>query len=125
MAEWLTHEKPLALIRSTMRRMCFFPVSDTALFVGLSATNLTVRDIARNLSSEAMMKLADGDLAGAWQDAHCCHLLSRLVQNGPFLGDMLAAMGMEDWACATDAKIAHYGKLSAEMARGWKPISRL
>ncbi len=78
---------------------------------------LDVREFAYLLETDATLKVGEGKLADAWQEALACHRLGRLVSQGPTLTDMQVGRAIDGIAIHIDGAIAGSDRLSAEQAR--------
>jgi hypothetical protein len=64
-----------------------------------------VRSLARAFCARAMLRAAEKDIAGAWNDTFACRRLGRLVGQGPTLVDGLVGRGVENIAFATECQL--------------------
>jgi hypothetical protein len=106
---WLdVHREPLELVDAAARCQKFYsPLSDEFMNVGqtkgpvpLLAVLLPgagkMRMVGRMLCSRAMLRLAEGDAAGAWRDLIACRRLGRLAARGPTLIETLVGYSVEN-----------------------------
>jgi hypothetical protein len=122
-AKWVArNETPLKLVADAARRKrCYFPLVRGArgtevLYASAVRHQIDgAREAATCLCVRSMMKIAQGDAEGAWQDVLTCHRLSRLIDQGPFVLDRLVAISIEFRACHADAILAHYGRPQAKI----------
>lgn len=116
----LINQKPLELIRQSMRRnKCFFPlIGHDALLGAAHRPELDpLENIASFLRANAMRELVQGHLEEAWRDVMYCHRLARFLDAAVLDSFSLDAFWMEEHSIAADAAIAHFGKPSPKLAR--------
>ena len=126
MAAWLEeNEEPLRLVVEGTRLTRYYTpliaVSDDGESGMVIAVLLPVlhqtREAARLLGARAMLRLYEGDVEAAWQDLLACHRLARLAAQDPTLVGALVGIAVDGIACAGDARLIHYGNLTAEQTR--------
>ena len=71
------------------------------------------------LTARAMLKLSNGDLAGAWQDLMTARRLARLISQGATIIEGLVGMRIEAEACSGCVAVIAHGKLSASELQTW------
>lgn len=117
-AEWLSaNEKPLAMLAEAFKRSRRYDplIADedgtviSILLPGVQAS----RDVAGALIARAMLRLHQGKTDEAWADLLACHRLARLVGQGPFLVEAMAAITIEGMACTADQTLLQDTKLTA------------
>ena len=89
-AEWLkANERPLAVIVAGTRRDHYYAPFVVApgepMIHGLLPIEDASREWGRALALRAMLRLAEGNVAGAKDDLIACHRLGRLIGNSPCL----------------------------------------
>jgi hypothetical protein len=124
-AEWLkTNERPLAIvIAGTHRERCYLPwvlPPKKPLMFALLPTEQASSWWARALALRAMLRLDEGNFAGAQDDLYACHRLARLIGNSPCLIGALIAAAIESLAFEGDAALMEHGKLSARDALAYQ-----
>lgn len=72
---------------------------------------------AQLLCIRAMLRIGDGDIAGAWRNLLACHRLARLIGTGEGLMDAWMSFGCSFRACEASVSLAQAEPLSAEQAR--------
>lgn len=119
-ARWVAaNEKPLATLAEAVKRPRYFvPLissGEQPQVIGTIIPPLGVyRDAARALTARAMLRLNDGDIAGAQEDLMTNHRLARLLSQDSTLIGQLVAIAIEALACNGDKAMAVSGKLSAK-----------
>jgi hypothetical protein len=110
-ASWLkANEKPLAVaIQATRRSHYFNPLTprrtekgSQGLIAALLPAVQKCRELATALTGRAMLRLAQGDSEGAWQDLLACHRLGRLVGRGGTLIEALVGIAIDSIASRGD-----------------------
>jgi hypothetical protein len=125
-AEWLTsNERPLnVVIAGTRRERCYLPsvLSDeTKSLISVPLlTEEASRAWARALASRAMLRLGDGNIAGAEDDLFACHRLARLIGCSPCLIGSWLTISFDGQAFACDASLMEHGRLSAADALAYQ-----
>jgi len=113
---------PLALIVEASRRERYYSpllTSDpnNSMLSLLLPIEQEQREAARQLTARAMLKLGEGDPAGAWEDLLATHRLARLTGQCPFMIGALVAIAIEAIACESDRALIASPALTAEQAR--------
>lgn len=127
-ADWLRrNEKPLAVAAEAGKRPAYFnPMVDKSavpqsgrLMNSLLPGVQKCRAMANALAARAMLRTAEGDLDGAWQDLMACQRLGRVVAKGATLIEHLVGNALV--AIATDRMLTllSEGDVSAARARAW------
>lgn len=116
--EWLNaNARPLALVvAGTRRQRYYIPWAmqpATPLMFALLPTEQASRNWARALVLRAMLRLSEGDIAGAEDDLIACHRLGRLIGMSPCLIGALVSVAIETLAFHGDAALMEHGKLNA------------
>src|SRR5205085_2528077 len=115
-ADWLKqNEKPLAVAIEASKRIQYYnPLVSksndprTPRLLGSLLPNVQkCREIANALKCRAMLRAADGDFDGAWQDVIACQRLGRLLSRGATGIEGLVGIALV--AVATDAQITLLG----------------
>jgi hypothetical protein len=124
-AEWLkSNERPLALvIAGTRRERCYIPwvlPSGKPLMFALLPTEQASASWARALALRAMLRLEEGNVAGARDDLYACHRLARLIGNSPCLIGALISAAIESLAFEGDVALIEHGKLGARDALAYQ-----
>ena len=121
-AEWLDrNEKSLVLLVEASKR----PRRYDPLICGENGMACTGylpavqqnRDVARALSSRAMLRINEGKTDKAWEDLLACHRLARSVWQGPFLVEASVGFAVDSMACAGDRALLEHGKLTASQVK--------
>ena len=111
LASWLkANEKPIAIAIEATKRSHYFspltPLRNKRGTEGLMAARLPAVQGCRELTSafvgRAMLRLAQGDADGAWQDLLACHRLGRLVGRGGTLIEGLVGIAIDSIAARGD-----------------------
>jgi hypothetical protein len=125
-AEWLaSNERPLdVVVAGTRRDRCYLPgvlpdESKSLIFVSLP-TEEASRAWARALVSRAMLRLGEGNIAGAEDDLFACHRLARLIGRSPCLLGSWLTISFDGQAFACDAALMEHGKLTASEALAYQ-----
>jgi hypothetical protein len=113
------NEKPLSLIVEASKRMQYFsPLTpwktndQTAGLIGaLLPAVQQCRGAAQDLAARAMLRTAQGDTAGAWQDLLACHRLGRHVAKGGSLIEFLVGVAIDQVAFRADLAFLEHAKL--------------
>jgi len=113
---------PLELITQASRRPRFYsPFFSLDEGTPMYAVQLPVereqREAARQLTLRAMLRLGEGDSAGAWEDLLTCHRLARLTGQSKFFISRLVSVAIDAVACESDRALIASQKLTAEQAR--------
>jgi hypothetical protein len=107
LASWLNaNEKPLALVMEATRRPHYYVPLLPAQTDGKRASLITAmlpgvqpcRQLADALVARAMLRTAQGDEPGAWQDLLACHRLGRLIARGGTLIQTLVGVAIDGMA---------------------------
>jgi len=126
LAAWLDrNEVPLGLAVDGSRKERFYspPVRSEEfplLFNTLLPATQRCREVCGALSIRAMLHLHEGNIEEARQDLLACHRWARLVGQGPFSLEALAAYGIDGMACSGDAVVAHHGNLTSDEIRRYR-----
>jgi hypothetical protein len=115
LAAWLkANEKPLALaVEASRRPHYFWPLRGTLLSALLPGVS-KCRELTNALAARALLRVAEGDADGAWQDLLACHRLGRLVGRGGTLIEALVGMAIDGLAARADLAFLAHGKLDAK-----------
>jgi hypothetical protein len=119
------NSKPLqALIDGLQRTHLYSPLvysSDKPFDMPFSTVPIDpAREIARQLRARAMLRLAEADIGGAWQDAMTAYRLARLCTQGSFNIDRLVSMTLESIAVQAAVAVSMAEGISAEQARQYQ-----
>ena len=124
LASWLdTNADPLEIaLSATQRTNCYAPlISDEEMLPvsgNLSIVLLPLTDgafrLAHALAARALRRLKVGDVDRGWEDLLACYRLSRLIGQGPFLIQELAALNLNEIACEASIAWLHHGRFSVE-----------
>jgi hypothetical protein len=121
-AAWLRlNEKPLTLIVEAARLPEYFnPVLTGSTEKGpggmmgaLLPSVQKCREAATALLARAMIRTADGEYSGAWQDLLACHRLGRLVARGATLIEGLVGIAINQVATNADLAYLDRAKLNS------------
>jgi hypothetical protein len=122
-ADWLKrNEKPLALVAAASRRPEYFnPLvpkraddGSSGLLIGALLPSVQkCREIATALTCRAMLRVAEGDIAAAWQDLLACHRLGRLVGRGGTPIELLVGIAIDQVAGRADLAFIDSAKLTS------------
>ncbi len=121
-ARWIAvNEKPLAKFSEGMQReRCFLPLitgdEPNMLIAVLLPIVQGTREMARLLKARAMLRLDEGNVAGAWEDLMTCHRLARHIAQGPTLIERLVAIAIDSIALDGGQIIAQSGQLMTDQA---------
>jgi len=130
-AEWLKiNEKPLAIaVEASRRKDYFHPMISRSkdgkkgLLIGaLLPTVQKTRELANALSLRAMLKLGQGQVADAFDDAIAMHRLARLVGRGGSLIELLVGIAIDAIAHATETTIFEHGNLTSKQALDYQAV---
>jgi hypothetical protein len=122
-AGWLkANEKPLAIvIEATKRTEYFNPLVSRrnenergSLIGALLPSVQKCRELAVALTARAMLQLAEGKEAEAWQDLLACHRLARLTARGATLIEELVGIAVDAVASNADMAYLENAKLTAK-----------
>jgi hypothetical protein len=110
LAAWLkVNEKPLRLVVEASKRSRFwYPLvtekNAKVPLAWLAARNGTgvFTPLARALTARAMLRAADGDHGGAWDDLLACHRIARLVVTSPSIADSAVGIAIDQLAVTAD-----------------------
>lgn len=121
LAAWLTkNEKPLQLVIEASRRPRrydpLFSEDGTINGIQRAGTALVLR-AARALTARAALRIAKSDFDGALGDSIACHRLARLVNQGPFIVDVLVGDVTESAACSVEQLLLANMPLDANQIR--------
>jgi hypothetical protein len=75
-----------------------------------------LRNLTNMMQIDAMERLGQGDVSGAWTDAFAIHRLALLEMKSPFLICQLVAFTVEATAGSIDQEIIAHGRLRADQA---------
>ena len=124
MAALLDHNgKNLQALVDGLRRPRFYSplasitTSGSAPRVFFSVATLETRKVAWQLRIRAMLRLSEGDVAGAWEDIITVFHLARLAAQGPLMVDRLVAFTLEGIAAKAAVKLSMHDGLAAAQAR--------
>lgn len=126
LAEWLAkYEQQLnRIVEGSKRPRYYSPMrigDKPQLLIAVLLPSLThFRTACRPLQARAMLRLGEGNIEEAWSDLMACHRLARLVDQGPFLVDVLVSSYVEGQACRGVAGLAHHGKLSVDQVKNFR-----
>jgi hypothetical protein len=110
-ASWLKiNEKPVAVAIQAMKRSHYFSpmiprrtkTGSQSLMSAMLPAVQGCRELTSVLISRAMLRLAQGDSEGAWQDLLACHRLGRLVGRGGTLIEGLVGIAIDSIASHAD-----------------------
>jgi len=125
-AAWLkANEKPLArAIEATKRPHYFNPLTSRKTKKGSSGLIFALlpgvqksRELASALAARAMLHVAEGRPAAAWDDLLACHRLGRLVARGGTLIEGLVGIAIDSIASKADLAFLDGTKLTAKQIR--------
>jgi hypothetical protein len=125
-AEWLkSNERPLELVvAGTRRDRCYLPSvlpdQSKSLAIAPLPTEEASRAWARALVSRAMLRLGEGNTAGAEDDLFACHRLARLIGRSPCLIGSWLTISFDGQAFACDESLMEHGKLTAREALAYQ-----
>ena len=124
-AEWLkANERPLAVIVAGTRRDHYYAPFVVApgepMIHGLLPIEDASREWGRALALRAMLRLAEGNVAGAKDDLIACHRLGRLIGNSPCLISALVSGYVDGFGFRGDAALMQHGKLTAREALAYQ-----
>jgi hypothetical protein len=113
---------PLALITEASRRPRYYspsvsPDDGSPMFSILLPVEQEQREGARQLTLRAMLKLGEGDAAGAWEDLLTCHRVARLTGQSPFFISALVCIAIDNVAFESDQALIASQALTTEQAR--------
>ncbi|MBL8851827.1 MAG: hypothetical protein JNG89_19290 [Planctomycetaceae bacterium] len=113
---------PLALVVEASRRERYYsPLLSSdpsnSMITILLSIEQEQREAARQLTARAMLKLGEGDPAGAWEDLLATHRLGRLTGQCPFMIGALVSIAIEAIACEADKALIASPALTAVQAR--------
>jgi hypothetical protein len=125
LAAWLkVNQKPLTLLIEASKRPRYYsPIvapdarKDVSILLSSPLADLGGNWYCRALVSRAMLKLADGKGADAWQDLIACHRLARLIAQGPGLIDAFIGIGIDGIASTGDVVLLDRGGLTPGQLR--------
>lgn len=126
LAEWLDrNEASLRLAVDGSRKERFYapfvrPKESLLLFNALLPAAYRCCEVCQALSIRAMLHLHEGNIEEARQDLLACHRWARLVGQGPFSLEALAAYGIDGTANSGDAVVAHHGNLTSDEIRRYR-----
>jgi hypothetical protein len=121
--EWLAaNQHPLdALVRATQRPRFFVSLIDSnnppTIVSSRGAMVLLCDDAGVALALQAGLRVADGDLDGAWQNARALHRFGGLYTQQVTTVGCMVGVHLDDLASQIDIRIAHHPGLSANRAR--------
>ncbi len=123
--EWLkSNERPLSLVVAGTRRLPYYNPwalrPAVPLMFALLPTEQASRTWARSLVLRAMLRLNEGNIAGAEEDLIACHRLGRLIGMSPCLIGALVSYAIETLAFQGDAALMEHGKLNARDALAYQ-----
>jgi hypothetical protein len=123
--EWLkSNERPLSLVVAGTRRLRYYNPwalrPAVPLMFALLPTEQASRTWARSLVLRAMLRLNEGNIAGAEEDLIACHRLGRLIGMSPCLIGALVSYAIETLAFQGDAALMEHGKLNARDALAYQ-----
>lgn len=123
--EWLkSNEQPLSLVVAGTRRLRYYNPwalrPAVPLMFALLPTEQASRTWARSLVLRAMLRLNEGNIAGAEEDLIACHRLGRLIGMSPCLIGALVSYAIETLAFQGDAALMEHGKLNARDALAYQ-----
>ncbi|HLW65872.1 MAG TPA: hypothetical protein VKS79_11170 [Gemmataceae bacterium] len=128
-AEWLKlNQKPIAVIREASRRSEYFnplvPKGRTeewtpSLLSSLLPNVQLCREVVAILCIEAMLRLEQGNIEGAWEDLLTSHRLSRLLQRGGTLIEMLVGIATEMITVRAELTLLDKGKVTSQQTVTW------
>ncbi len=126
-AAWLKiNAKPLAVVIDGTKRPHYFaplvPDKDDKGSKGILLTaNLSgvqkSRELTAALAARALLRVAEGRRAEAWQDLLACHRLGRHVGKGATLIEGLVGLAIDHIASAADVAFLESAKLDAKQVR--------
>jgi hypothetical protein len=125
-AGWLkVNDKPLALaVEATKRPDYFNPLVSRktekgpgGLIGALLPSVQKCRELATALTARALLRTAEGDFDGAWQDLLACHRLGRLVGRGGTLIEALVGIAIDLVAGTADLAFLERANLTAKQIR--------
>ena len=112
------NSRPLQVLTDGLRRPRFYaPVVLASANLSLMTTTGAARSAGKQFRARAMLRLNDGDLAGAWNDVLAAYRLARLSTQGPFIVDQLIAFTLEGIAAFAAIAVSMNEGVSAAMAR--------
>lgn len=123
LAKWLElNEKSLAkIVAATALPRFYLPHLASGNPPTMKGTPLPsfarFQEMAQALATRAMLRLGEGDAAGACADALACHRLARLIGQMPFVLGHWMSIRIEKIACEADIAIAVSGRLGFEQAK--------
>ncbi|NQT17173.1 MAG: hypothetical protein HQ582_30750 [Planctomycetes bacterium] len=126
LATWLERNKaPLGLMIEGSRKERFYsPRSRGNNPLSLLDTwQLAIEpcgDVCNALTIRAMLRLQQRNAEVARQDLLACHRWARLIGQGPFFVDALAAWRFDAIACSGDAAVARHGNLTSDEIRRYR-----
>ncbi len=138
-AQWLKlNEKPLSFVTAGSKRGQYyspmFPYAAKREVDARSAALINMnmyelgrqREVARMLTSRAMLHLGNGNVDAAWQDLQTCHRIARLVKQGPTAFSVLVGIVIDAKANRADLIFLDTVQPCAQQAREYlKQIERL
>jgi hypothetical protein len=126
LADWLAaNEKSLAMLLAASKRPRRYdplccpqntpggPSLSRALSQFLPGPASQYRHLARALRVRAMLRLQEGEIDRAWEDALAVHRLARLCGRGQTFIECLVATGLEEAACSSGRALLEHGSLTA------------
>lgn len=130
-AAWLrANEQPLAVVSAGASRPQYFSPVVPGESSGLISIELPgvqqYRSLARALCARAMLRTAEGQTEGAWQDLLTCHRLGRLCGRGPTMIEGLVGIAIDSMAVGADlAFIQHSQPNAATLRKYLNDLDRL
>ncbi len=124
-ARWLElNEPPLKVVESAAQRPRYFSpllhVDDSTLLFNVRLPHAQMaRSVARALLARSMLRIAEGNIDGAWSDLVITHRLARLIARGPTLIELLVGAAIESMACAGEGVLLRHAPLTADQARSF------
>jgi hypothetical protein len=121
LVEWLRiNEQPLARIQEASHKPRYFvPMAraKSPQFLVEICPGARLRAIGRAVYLRSMLRIADGDLEGAWRDSLLAHRLGQLYVQQPTLIEHLVGLAVSSMADDTGCRIASDPALNERQAR--------
>jgi hypothetical protein len=124
-ARWVDLNEPSVKVvaRAAQRPRYFSPLlhfDDSTLLFNFRLPHAQMaRSVARALLARSMLRLAEGNIDGAWSDLVTTHRLARMIARGPTLIELLVGAAIESMACAGEGVLLKQDPLTADQARSF------